>query len=692
MADYALRYYKEFGVQDSIVQLQIYKYYKAPEFAPAPVEIGDVLQGMHLVMQGDQGEVTDPIVKTSLELNLVDAPNTEYGRKAGDWEEFYTSSSTEYLVKVLVNNVVEWSGYITPDSFEEDLTKFGIVSIIARDNIGHLQDFTFDESGNTYGMISVREIFTKAWSKIESKMTLSIPSDGDVIWPECYGYRPYEIMLNVEAFADKSWYDVVESVLDSFGLVLRYVGGNKCCIYPLRSMPLLAHSDFNKVEVKPTLFQASGHRSLQPTYKKIIDVVKFETGEIYRLSMKAEDYAVSSFELDGQTVPSWRLTANSSWVKLGDIGVANPFYQDNKVVVRSGTPTKFEPKENLFVSVFPESSFDSSNFIFLERKLISSELVMELSFNFYAIFYKAEPNVSSLTSVQAQAQKLTLHYSIECYTCDTSCSHYWFDMETDSFVTERKMATATAGYGFSPTTGRGGNQLGEVKHSLYIPEGTTQIVVRIYGFTATYTEGRLPITTPLYAGKLYGRISNFVMAQADTAEFKDSTVISIYDETANVLINRNSALGPGPITLSSKVIKNGMYLPESGYPPANPWNWPDDGFKTDLRVLIAQQLLLYNSQPNNLLTGTLLDENKVLKMPSLWSYRDKNHILTSGRLNYLTGHLEDVKLREYVRWPELYPDDFYLQMESGENVLTEDDQNVLIATQEYRFLMERRSI
>ena len=64
MADYALRYYKEFGVQDSIVQLQIYKYYKAPEFAPAPVEIGGVLQGMHLVMQGDQGEVTDPIDKT----------------------------------------------------------------------------------------------------------------------------------------------------------------------------------------------------------------------------------------------------------------------------------------------------------------------------------------------------------------------------------------------------------------------------------------------------------------------------------------------------------------------------------------------------------------------------------------------------------------------------------------------------
>ena len=75
-------------------------------------------------------------------------------------------------------------------------------------------------------------------------------------------------------------------------------------------------------------------------------------------------------------------------------------------------------------------------------------------------------------------------------------------------------------------------------------------------------------------------------------------------------------------------------------------------------------------------------------MPSLWSYKDKNHILISGRLNYLTGYLEDVKLREYARWPELYPDDFYLQTEAGDNLLTEDDQNILIAAHEYRFLME----
>lgn len=689
MADYALRYYKEFGVQDSIVKLQIYKYYKAPEFAPAPIEIGGVLQEMHLVMQGDQGEVTDPIVKTSLELSLVDAPNTEYGRKTGDWEEFYTSSSTEYLVKVLVNNVVEWSGYITPDSFEEDLTLHGTVSIIARDNIGHLQDFTFDEIGNSDGMISVRDIFTKAWAKIESKMTLSIPTSSDVIWPECEGYKPYQIMLNVEAFADKTWYEVVESVLDSFGLVLRYVGSNKFCIYPLRSMPLLSYSDFNKVPINETMFQAAGHRSLQPTCKKIIDIFKYESGDIYKFNLKNEDYVESSFELDieqfdkegnftglvTEAIPSWAFADSSIWKQAGNIGVINPY----AITTVNRGPASFPDQDCMFISVFRERNF--SNYVSLTRKLMSNDLVMDLSFQIFAYFYKAKPGTGSMTTPNARTQSLSLHYSIECYT---SNKHYYYNANDEYFTTEATMIAANVGSVDKETA-----KTANIKHSLTIPEGTTQMVLRFYGFTAAFIdiEGGL-IYEEIRKGQLYGRVSNLVISQGDAGEFKDSTVISLYDETANVLINRSPALGPGPTMLSAKVIKNGMYLPESLYPSARYWNWPNDSFRIDLRVLIAQQHLLYRSRPNNLLTGTLVHEKKLLKMPSLWSYKDKNHILISGRLNYLTGYLEDVKLREYARWPELYPDDFYLQTEAGENVLTEDDQNVLIAAQEYRFLME----
>ena len=694
MAGYALRYYKDFGVKNAIVRVEIHKRYAAVEFAPAPIEIGGVLTALNLHFQGDQGEVTDPIIKTSLEMSLVDAPGSEYGRFTGPYEEFYTPNSTEYLFKVFIDGVQEWSGYLTPDSFEEDITAYSIVTITARDNIGHLQDFMFEENGNSAGMISVMEILQKAWQLIESPMKLTIPENGDVVWPECYGYRPYEIMLNVEAFAEKNWYEVVEAVLDSFGLVLRYVGKNECVVYPLRSMPLLGGSDFNKVEVKPTLFQASGHRTLERACKKIVDTLKYETGDIYTFNFKDADYQRALLNINGNAnVQSWEPSASAIWERVGNIGTLNGFEFGNWHNPRNPGGASLSYPKNLFVSVLKEVS--SSDYLMISRSFMAGELMMEMSFNFSGAFYSASYDSDRINVGSAKEQKVVLYYSIECYTCDGTCSHYWFDMDTNRFVSEEKMASATVAYGQSSSQGRYGTQLIEIKHSAIIPDGTTSMVIKFFGATADLIEAgatmrpsRTPIQDKINAGLLYCRISDLKVSQADSSEYKDSTVISIYDESYNNLITRNPALGAGPVVLSAKVIKNGIYLPESSYPPATPWNWPGEDLSTELQVLIAQQILLYNSQPNNLLTGTLLDAVEVLKVPSLWEYNGKKHILISGSLDLLTGHLEDVKLREYVRWPELYPDDFYLMTEDDQNVLTEDSNKVVISAREYRFLME----
>ena len=689
MAGYALRYYKDFGVQDAIVRVEIHKLYAAVEFAPAPIEIGGVLTALNLHLQGDQGDVTDPIVKTSLEMSLVDAPGSEYGRFTGPYEEFYTPNSTEYLFKVFIDGVQEWSGYLTPDSFEEDITAYGVVTITARDNIGHLQDFMFEENGNSAGMISVMEIMQKAWQLIESPMKLTIPEDGDVVWPECYGYRPYEIMLNVEAFADKNWYEVIEAVLDSFGLVLRYVGKNECVVYPLRSMPLLGGSDFNKVEVKPTLFQASGHRSLQRACKKITDVLKYEVGDIYTFNLKASDYERASLTINGKSVDSWEPSDSSSWRRVGNIGTINPFEFGKNP--RGGA--SFASQANLFVSVLNE--WNTENYLVLERPFMTGELMMDISFNFDGRFYSAGYNSEYINIGTAKEQIVELFYSIECYTCDESCSHYWFDPDNNIFETKEHTVFQRLEYGQSSGQGRYGSQTAKVEHSVRIPSGTTMIQMKFYGFTASVIEqgasmrpSRTPIQDLIDAGKAYCRVSELKISQADADDYKSSTVNTIYDESFNNLITRNPALGAGPVVLSAKVIKNGIYLPESGYPPATPWNWPGEELMTELQVMIAQQILLYNSKPNNLLTGTWLDDVQLLRMPSLWDYNGKNHMLISGNLNLLTGYLEDVKLREYVRWPELYPDDFYLMTEDDQNVMTEDSNKVVISAREYRFLME----
>lgn len=787
MAGYALRYYKDFGVQDAIVRVEIHKLYAAVEFAPAPIEIGGVLTTLNLHLQGDQGEVTDPIVKTSLEMSLVDAPGSEYGRFTGPYEEFYTPNSTEYLFKVFINGVQEWSGYLTPDSFEEDITAYGVVTITARDNIGHLQDFMFEENGNSAGMISVMEIMQKAWQLIESPMKLTISEDGEVVWPECYGYRPYEIMLNVEAFADKNWYEVIEAVLDSLGLVLRYVGKNECVIYPLRSMPLLGGSDFNRVEVKPTLFQASGHRSLQRACKKITDVLKYEIGDIYSFNLKASDYARASLTINGKSVDSWEPSDSSLWQRVGNIGTINP-YEFGKNP-RGGA--SFADSKNLFLSVVEVPSM--TNYIALRREFMAGELMAKVMFTFDGRFYSADYDSRYISIGAAKQQTVKIWYALECTSLvDGRMEHYWYDLESNAFqpdsffessmdsgyiecvnentfsdysfkkgiryrvevdtnsrihikslsrqddimstiqylaedvesgifevipnedapylgivlqpieVSEgeepisahatvrieqmvEQVASAELSYGQSSSEGRYGSQSAKVEHVLRIPEGTMSMQIRFLGFTAKLLEAGAvlrpsytPIQNLIDSGKAYCRISDFVISQEDASDYKESKVVSLYDESYNNLITRNPALGAGPVVLSAKVIKNGIYLPESGYPPATPWNWPGEELKTELQVLIAQQILLYNSKPNNLLTGTLLDEVKLLRMPSLWDYNGKNHILISGSLNLLTGYLEDVKLREYVEWSDVYPEQFKLITEDNYDVLTEDGNIVII--------------
>ena len=248
-----------------------------------------------------------------------------------------------------------------------------------------------------------------------------------------------------------------------------------------------------------------------------------------------------------------------------------------------------------------------------------------------------------------------------------------------------QMVSVELAYGQSSSEGRYGSQSVNVEHILRVPEGTTHMAIRFLGFTADVSESGAvvrpsytPIQNLINSGRAYCRISDLVISQEDAGDYQSKTVISLYEDSFNNLITRNPALGAGPVALSAKVIKNGIYLPESGYPPATPWNWPGEDVQTELQVLIAQQVLMYNSKPNNLLTGTLVSDSELLRLSSLWSYNGKKHILISGTMNFTTGHLEDVKLREYLPWSELYPEQYKLLTEDGAELRTEANQKIII--------------
>ena len=297
---HGLRYYKELTHADGkVVRLELLQ----KDYAGASMEIGPVCQALRLDIQGDT-EIDAPIVKTSLSMTFVDAPDHADAKtkKCGNWEEFYTSDATKWKVVMKYRKsggasfVTMWGGYITPDSYTETLVYRGSVTIIARDNIGHMQDFPFDAEGNADGLISLKQLISGAWAKIESPMSLVLRDSGDAMWMYTDGVAAYDTMMNVSAFKDKNWLEALEDALYSYGVVMRYVGDNNVSIMPLRSLPLMGEASFDDVPTAEPVFMTGAERELTPAVRRIEETQDVETGEHY--------YNVTDVEYSGATTQS----------------------------------------------------------------------------------------------------------------------------------------------------------------------------------------------------------------------------------------------------------------------------------------------------------------------------------------------------------------------------------------------------
>ena len=158
MKTYDLAYHLEQRLKDgSRILLELHRVHVDNVLFVAK-EIGDVLNGLALEIQGQSEDVDSPIVKTSLTMSFVDVPErNSLTQQWGSWEFLYTPDSEGWKVVLLVARNGEdrfrtlWSGYVTPDSYTETLSHHGVVTITARDNIGHLADMEFDGVGNGAG-------------------------------------------------------------------------------------------------------------------------------------------------------------------------------------------------------------------------------------------------------------------------------------------------------------------------------------------------------------------------------------------------------------------------------------------------------------------------------------------------------------------------------------------------------------
>lgn len=646
---HALRYYKELTQPDgTVIRLEIHKKKLGDAIAVAS-EIGRVVQALHLDIQGGADTIDAPVVKTSLTMTFVDAPDLEEGKKCGNWEEFYTPDSTMWKVVLKADGKTIWGGYVTPDSYQEDLRYRGSVTIIARDNIGHMQDFPFDMEGNAEGMVTLQELVNEAWAKIESPMSLDWRHEGDdADYLLCDGVEAPQTYLNVSAFEDMNYFDAVEKALYSYGLVMRYTGSNRVTISSLRDLPYQGKSSAPRA-IEPT-FLAHAQRELAPAVRRIEESVKYEFTDGIQIPLAKNVtfsgvaytvpfYSTNVFgETTTKSIPVHAI-ANTDGEGWSNVPSSTLFFNPKKYTIRQ-TALAEDAERMLFLAC----NTDGSHSAIYRKTVVCADFRINMTFGrpverdsyggvgyCYGFSDSDDREQNGIGSLSAK--------SVDCYISrEQNGIQQFFDGHTwsaDAVLLTIEVTDRQCGIDVP---------LGE-------SSGTAEV-------TLTIVDVRLNDKWDFSDGLgLYIPISSMYWGVAETASLcETNNVNTVYVDTNNVILEHSPELAPALDEVPfPSVIKNGIFVKSgNAYLPAKGWAW-SGGTPQQMAVYNHLQLLCYHSKPNNIISGDIVNADFV-DLEAIYEWGGANHLLVSGSYNFLNGRIESAVLREFKFYNEMWSD------------------------------------
>lgn len=645
---HALRYYKDLEQPDgTIIRLEIHRKTDGDTIMVSK-EIGRVVQALHLDIQGGSDDIDAPIVKTSLTMTFVDAPDLDANKKCGNWEEFYTPDSTMWKVILKANGNTIWGGYITPDSYCEDLRYRGSVTIIARDNIGHMQDFPFDAEGDENGMISLRELVEGAWAKIESPMQLYwdaglwMRTEDDVI--------AYNTRMNVSAFEDMNWYDAVEKALYSYGAVLRYIGGNEVQVCSLRYMPQQGRGDINKVPHISPIFVAHAQRELAPAARRIEESVKYELTDGQQMPL-AKNVAFTGAESTCR-FRSVNIFGETQWKTIPVHPISRTSgegWNNTPSTTLLFNPKEYTIRENALKDdaermLFLACNTDGANSVRFSKVVVCQPFNIGITFgrpierdSFGGVAYcygfsnSSDTTQNGIGSISAQ--------TVDCYiTCEQNGITQYFNgnkWQTESVKITLNVENRQCGIDLSFS-----DLVGVATLTL------TVVNVELNGMR-DYSDG-YGLYIPISSMK-FGVVNALTLCETNR-------VNTNYIDSNNVIVSRSPELAPALDEVPfPAVIKNGIFVKSgSAYLPANEWYWPN-GTPQQMAVYNHLQLLCYHGKPNNVISGDITNVN-FENIATIYEWNGAEHILVSGSYNFISGRLESAVLREFTRYEDMWGD------------------------------------
>ncbi len=669
---YNLKYYAEFKNDRGH---EYVLYVNQRDYAGDSKMMGD-LCGCSLEVQGGMDDIITPIVKTQLRFSLVDTSDKADTQavKYGDWQEFFTPDATLYevLLGTIHNNILTtiWRGYVTPDSWKEDLDYRGIITITARDNIGHLKDFQFEPTGfvtpDENGLIHVGDIIRGAIDKIDLPMVYDIcngavnPQSVAPVPVTSDGKTLMEARVNAALFEGMNWYEVLEQTLESVGFVCRFVGGGTILFAPLRDLPKLGNIPGDAST--QTLEFYGGTLELDPAVKKIEEVQDYKHQEQVSLEhMKGLQFGSTTTyrcATDGNTLPGG-----------GTIRIPEHDADMNAVTdagqtgwdVGSGMldPSLYLPDDFLKRA---EGEEGWRNYAFIASNQVLNGSAPSATFRFRTktsalkLTFRFTPNPMTVENSGSATGKMSgkSHYSlaeIKYYLCysDGTTTRWWTggSWQNSAYLITKEF-DAQNQYETDFTA--------ELAECQDVAGGTLTIMF-------------VQITYKMWSSGGYGcyaRVAEILTEINGTTALKSNKVTTMNNDAYNVQLTRKPLFGALSKEMGYVNPKNylaGMFYYTSSNPGTSPSLFPymvrfnDKNTEVPLPVLVHQQILCYYYGAARVLSGNCAPVNKAaFDFGKICIYKGHNYLLQGGTLDYFSGIISGAILREYMDFSDLWAD------------------------------------
>ena len=567
---YGLLLYKEIEAPEGLHRLEVWK----DGYAGDAIEIDGLVRDS-INISKNAGDACDAITTSVLTFALYDTGQLDYS-------QFFTPNAVLFKVVWKMNGSARWTGYLTPDSYSENLSYRDVITLTARDNLGRLNDYDFTLARGQ--MMTVRSLIVQGLTVAGVAMdtvfvTTKVASSPDTT-------LAIDGLVNTSLLVGSTWHEALTLLLEGLGLTLSWNDGNKFEVRDITQAPSASQSAF--------FISKSGFRQIRPAWKNVT------VSQNYVLQ---EDFYDGAFSKDdcggtGREHKTFTPPTGSHWAAEGSMVLMNPY---------NGTSDQA-------VTLFPRLGTDdtltdalvySRDVPAMERTItISMKLNNTLWYNFdterrFGISFNGYTHQSA-TRVDGYTvcfrfnvfltyggTKYVLRENWEVYDPQTIEQPYlYFNM---------------------PWTREGVNQYEEASISIAsIPaDGVLEFVVYrplAYLFNGT-AENSQPIN-PDTNYDWYGRINDIAMTIGEGVTGRDYQIL--INPAHNIQSGVEVSLGQVPPLRGNALLYfGGLFYDNAAYTPLSDFARANGGETSDLLEIISREHIAFNNSNYDLLSGTM---------------------------------------------------------------------------------------